>query len=134
MLEDLLKNKGIRRTDFRIQVLEVFQDAKASIDMDTLENSLGEFDRITLYRTIKTFLEKSLIHEINLSGVKKYALCDHECGDHHVHHHEHVHFHCRICGEVYCVEVHELPKIHLPHYEIEEMEIQLKGVCDKCKN
>lgn len=134
MLDDLLKSKGVRRTDFRIQVLELFQRTDAAIDLDSIERGLETFDRITLYRTLKTFMEKGLIHEINLGNVKKFAICDHECGDHHEHHHEHVHFHCRVCSEIYCVEVHELPPLDLPHYLIEEMEIQLKGVCEKCKN
>jgi Fur family ferric uptake transcriptional regulator len=133
MIDQLLRNKGVRKTEFRKQVLEVFDGSNAAIDMESIESRLGKFDRITLYRTMKTFLEKGLIHEINLGGVKKFALCDHECGDDHVHHHEHVHFHCRSCQEIFCVEVAALPEISLPDYKIEQMEIQLNGVCNHCR-
>lgn len=133
MVEDLLKRKGVRRTDFRLQVLEVFESNDAAVDLDTIESALGDFDRITLYRTVKTFLEKGLIHEINLNGIRKYALCDRDCGQNHEHHHEHVHFRCRLCDEVYCVEIARMPTIDIPNYEVEEMEIQLTGICENCK-
>lgn len=133
MVEELLKNKGVRTTDFRVQVLEIFTDTYTAIDMEVIENSLGNFDRITLYRTIKTFLEKGLIHEINLHGVKKYALCDQGCGENHVHHHDHVHFKCRVCNEVFCIDIPEMPQISIPNYTVEETEIQLTGICKSCK-
>ncbi len=133
MVEELLRNKGVRNTAFRKQVLELFTNANAAIDMESIEEHLGNFDRITLYRTMKTFSEKGLIHEINLGGNKKYALCDHECGDNHAHHHEHVHFHCNSCHEVFCLEVATLPSLAIPNYDIEQMEVQLKGTCEHCK-
>lgn len=133
MIEEILKNKGVRKTDFRVQVLEHFINSDAAVDVETIEQSLGQFDRITLYRTIKTFLEKGLIHEINLSGVKKYALCDQECGEDHAHHHEHVHFHCTSCHEVFCLEIGGYPQLNIPNYQIDEIEIQLKGICERCK-
>lgn len=133
MVEKLLKNKGVRITDFRVQVLDLFSQGSAAVDMEFIEKSLGKFDRITLYRTIKTFLEKGLIHEIHLGDVKKYALCDHECGGDHAHHHEHVHFHCKVCKDVFCLDVDALPHISIPNYQIEQTEIQLRGVCKQCK-
>lgn len=130
-MDQLLKKKGIRVTEFRTQVLGVFQDTNSAIDLETIEENLGKFDRITLYRTIKTFLERGLIHEINLTGVKKYALCDTECGDDHVHHH--VHFHCKACKEVFCVDVEELPNIKIPDHQVDQIEVQLMGTCSQCK-
>lgn len=133
MIEELLKHKGVRTTDFRVQVLEIFTDANTAIDMEVIEEKLGSFDRITLYRTIKTFLEKGLIHEINLAGGKTYALCAQDCGENHEHHHDHVHFKCRICNEVFCVDIPQMPKVELPNYIVEETEIQLSGICERCK-
>ncbi|CAG5080535.1 Fur family transcriptional regulator [Parvicella tangerina] len=133
MIEELLKSKGVRKTAFRAEVLELFASSNAAVDMESIEAHLGKFDRITLYRTMKTFLEKGLIHEINIGGEKKYGLCDHECGEDHTHHHDHVHFHCEDCKEVFCLEISAFPDLEIPGYEIEEMEIQLKGICERCK-
>ena len=133
-MEKLLKNKKVRVTPFRLEVLEVFKSFKNAIDLSQLEQKLGEFDRITLYRTLKTFQEKGLIHEIVMTGeIKKYALCQDSCGeaDHH-HQHNHLHFYCKGCQEIYCLDLKEYPEIKLPKFQIDSIELQAEGFCDKC--
>lgn len=132
MVSKRLSKKGIRSTEFREQLLNIFESNNAAIDMMSIEKELKEFDRITLYRTIKTFLEKGILHEINIGGSKKYALCASECEEHH-HHHNHVHFHCKKCNDTSCIEADEQLKLNLPEYRIHDIEIQLTGICPKCK-
>ena len=61
----LLKNHHLRVTPIREKVLEVFFAYKGeAISKLTIENSLGSFDRVTLYRTIKHFKDKCVIHEV----------------------------------------------------------------------
>lgn len=132
---DILKEKKLRNTPFRKEVLELFLQNDHAISIQDIENQLGEHDRITLYRTIKSFIEKGIIHEIVMPGdIKMLALCDdvceHEDG---IHNHQHIHFQCRKCEKVFCVETTHIPAIDLPGFTIEEKEIQAKGVCDKCK-
>jgi Fur family ferric uptake transcriptional regulator len=67
-MENLLKNRKIRVTPFRIEVLEAFNSFENAIDLSQLEQVLGDFDRITLYIPLKTFQEKGLIHEIVMTG------------------------------------------------------------------
>lgn len=133
-MEKLLRSKNIRVTDFRLAVLEVFNRYDNAVSHEQIENDLKEFDRITLYRTLKTFREKGVIHEIILPGeIKKMALCNEECGeDDHQHHHEHIHFLCNSCSEIYCVEIQNLPKIALEGFKIESFEIQATGLCNNC--
>lgn len=128
----LLSDKNVRVTGFRLQVLNVFQDATAAVDLTMIEQSLGDFDRITLYRTLKTFQEQGVLHEINVDGLKKYALCATDCGGDHHHHHDHVHFHCKQCGQTFCLEV-DLPKFNLDVHSIDEIDIQIKGICKDCQ-
>lgn len=64
---------------------------------------------------------------------KKYALCAEGCGGDDHHHHDHIHFHCKKCGETFCLET-EVPEIELPNYVIDDVEIQIKGVCQGCKS
>ncbi|PWH85695.1 Fur family transcriptional regulator [Brumimicrobium oceani] len=131
---EILKKKKLRVTPFRKEVLDVFLKNEHAISIQDIEDALVEFDRITLYRTIKSFTNKGVIHEIVMPGdVKKLALCDGVCDhDSGLHEHNHIHFQCRLCSEVYCVEVDELPKIEVPGFTIEEQEIQAKGICAKC--
>ena len=129
----LLKN--LRITPFRVAVLAVFKKHKNAIDIAQIEKSLKEFDRITLYRTIKTFIESGLIHEIVMPGdIKKLALCSEECGnENHEHNHQHLHFKCDKCDEVYCLELASFPKIAYPKFKINSLEIQGSGVCEGCR-
>ncbi|HZH86941.1 MAG TPA: transcriptional repressor [Brumimicrobium sp.] len=131
---DILRNKNLRVTPFRKEVLEIFLENEHAISIQYIEEELAEFDRITLYRTIKSFISKGVIHEIVMPGdIKKLALCDRICEhDSGLHEHNHIHFQCRKCEKVYCVETDELPKINLPGFIIEEQEIQAKGVCINC--
>lgn len=132
---DILKEKKLRSTPFRKEVLELFLQNEHAISIQDIEEQLGDHDRITLYRTIKSFIEKGIIHEIVMPGdIRTLALCDDVCGhDKGVHEHQHIHFQCRKCEKVFCVETSSLPKIELPGFTIEEKEIQARGVCDKCK-
>lgn len=129
-----LKEKNIRSTPFREVVLTIFDDADYALSLQNIEDKLGEHDRITLYRTLKTFKEKGVIHEIALPDEPiKYALCEHSCNDNH-HEHNHIHFKCNECREVFCKDIKELPQIKIPNFNITELEISAKGVCENCSN
>jgi Fur family ferric uptake transcriptional regulator len=131
----MFDKKGIRKTAFRQKVLDVFCNNENSITIAQIENSIGEHDRITLYRTIKTFIDAGLIHEIVMPGdLKKLALChdcDHNNNHNHAHQHNHIHFHCEKCNEIICVD-NDLPLIELDGYQIDSLEIQAHGICRKC--
>ncbi len=136
MSKNLLKSKNIRETAFRLKVLEILLAEKKPLTVEEIEKQLGKFDRITLYRTIKTFEDKGVIHEIVIAGQpKRIALCTSTCseGEHH-HHLEHIHFFCESCNETYCIEEVEIPKINIPNHEINSFDFQMKGVCEVCLN
>ncbi|RFC55620.1 Fur family transcriptional regulator [Brumimicrobium aurantiacum] len=134
MNDTILRKKKLRVTPFRKEVLKVFLKNDHAISMQDIENELGDFDRITLYRTIKSFINKGVIHEIVMPGdIRKMALCDQVCDhDSGLHDHNHIHFQCKKCEEVFCVEIDKIPEIKIPGFQIEEQEIQAKGICEKC--
>lgn len=133
-MSEILRKKKLRVTPFRKEVLDIFLNNEHAISIQDIEEALEDFDRITLYRTIKSFTNKGVIHEIVMPGdVRKLALCDGVCDhDSGLHEHDHIHFQCRICEEIYCVEVDHFPKMEVPGFIIEEQEIQAKGICNKC--
>ncbi|MCT4582072.1 MAG: transcriptional repressor [Flavobacteriales bacterium] len=136
MVKNLLKSKKIRETAFRLKVLEILLVEKKPLTVEEIEKQLGKFDRITLYRTIKTFEDKGVIHEIVIAGEpKRIALCASSCkdGEHH-HHLEHIHFFCETCKETYCIDHVEIPEINIPNYVINSFDFQMKGMCEKCLN
>lgn len=127
-----LKSKKISETPFRKEVLEIFSRYDNAIPLSIVEKELKEYNRITLYRTIKLFVEKGIIHEITISGEdSNYAICKDECTTAE-HHHHHVHFKCINCATIFCVEIDEFPTIKIPNYIINKIELQATGVCEKC--
>ena len=73
-IESILIEKDISPTAMRILVLEYLQKQSAAISLQDLERDFQHSDRITLYRTLKTFEEKGLIHSINDgTDATKYA-------------------------------------------------------------
>ena len=131
-MSDLLKHKSIRITDFRIKVLEVFEQSENAVSIKTIEKALGKFDRTTLFRTLNTFIDKGLIHEVQLpSEEKMLALCSHTCNAN-GHEHEHIHFKCTACKEVFCKKPTTNPNIVIEGFEIQKIEINTMGICSNC--
>lgn len=130
----LLKSKDLRITSARKKVLSIFLAAehKALANSD-VEQHFDQLDRITLYRTLRSFEDKGLIHQVHDgTGTVKYALCSHQCSSD-VHHDEHPHFHCKDCGKTVCLEDISLPKMELPDgYQLAERQVVLSGVCAEC--
>lgn len=132
-LENILIAKEVTPTPMRLMVLEFLLKQAAAVSLSNLEKQFQYSDRTTLYRTLKTFEEKGLIHHINDGKeASKYALCEAECkqGDHHD---LHVHFYCNACKELFCLPATKIPQIHLPGlYQLQEVSLVARGICDNC--
>uniref|UniRef100_UPI00404844B3 Fur family transcriptional regulator n=1 Tax=Roseivirga sp. TaxID=1964215 RepID=UPI00404844B3 len=132
-LEIKLKNRGIRPTAMRLLVLEALTAQETAISLSDLEKTFEKSDRITLYRTLKTFQENSLVHSIDDgTGAPKYALCEEGC-ECDIERDLHVHFHCKVCSETFCLPKYKIPDIKLPaNFKAEEANLVVKGICGKC--
>lgn len=132
-LESRLKDKGIRLTAMRLLVLEFLWKQTSAISLTDLENAFERSDRITLYRTLKTFQEHGLVHSIDDgTGAPKYALCEEGCACD-FERDMHVHFHCHLCNETFCLPKYKIPNISLPkNFLPEEANLVVKGVCSRC--
>ncbi len=132
-IEETLKKHGLRHTLFRAQILDIFHDSKYALSNNDIESKLENFDRITLYRTLKSFEEKGLIHKISdNNGNLKYAMCEGDCDEGH-HHDQHVHFHCEKCDKSFCIDELNVPDVKVPEgYTVVTRDMLLKGVCKEC--
>lgn len=119
----------------RLLVLDFLLQQPASVSLTDLEKAMYPADRITLYRTLKTFQEKGLVHSIDDgTGSSKYAICKSQCDDHQ-HNDLHVHFYCNICNGTFCLEKLAIPDISLPtQFQVQEMSLLVKGICDNCSS
>lgn len=136
MTNDLsLKSFNLRHTECREEILYAFSGSTSAMSHGDLEMAVDDkYDRVTIYRTLKTFLEKGIIHKIlDADGGTKYALCQKACTSE-THQHDHVHFKCRICGDTTCLESVTIPSITLPRdYKTEEINLLIEGCCPNCK-
>lgn len=132
--KELLNRHKLRVTQNREEVLDLLLSSDVAVSNQKIENSLSHIDRITLYRTLKTFEDKGILHKIVDSTAKpKYALCEEGCTDHN-HQDHHVHFECANCGDVTCLTDVKTPVLDLPKgYTIQEVNVIAKGLCDNCK-
>ena len=133
-LEKKLSEKQINPTAMRLLTLDYLTKRSSAVSLTELELEMDRSDRVTLYRTIKTFEEHGLVHRIeDGTGTTKFALCHQDC-DPGKHHDLHVHFFCNTCKETYCLPKTLIPEVILPEaYEAQERELIVKGICAGCK-
>jgi len=132
-LKTILKSHNLRITDCRMDVLRYFLDKKGALSQGNLENRFTQYDRVTLYRTLNSFLEAGILHKIpNESGTATYGLCHDTCTPEY-HLHNHIHFKCNNCGQIECLDDEEAPSVSVPKgYVTERVNLIVDGVCAKC--
>jgi Fur family ferric uptake transcriptional regulator len=132
--EGILRRNHLSVTDSRMKILNLFLQQHGALAHGDIERRAGEkFDRVTVYRTLQTFVEKGIIHTIPTTDNSiRYALCK-DCTEGH-HHDNHVHFICQQCGDTLCLDDVHIPVVNLPHgFSISTIEVVVKGTCMDCK-
>lgn len=131
---EILKRNQLSITHSRQKILELFRKhdgalAHADIEKKTRE----EFDRVTIYRTLQTFVEKGIVHVIpSADNSVLYALCKSHCTQE-SHNDNHVHFICDNCDTTYCLESVVIPPIKLPEgFKLSATNMLVSGICKKC--
>jgi Fur family ferric uptake transcriptional regulator len=129
----ILEQKAVRITPMRQLLLEYFVEEEAILGLSELEEVFPKADRITIYRTLKTFEDRGIIHSIeNGPNEVKYGLCKEYCTSEH-HLDQHPHFHCSKCNQIVCMENILIPVMELPdRFIATEMNMTIKGICPNC--
>lgn len=134
-LLDILKKSQLSVTAGRKRILELFLSSPGALaHADIEKNTDAAFDRVTVYRTLQTFVDKGIIHNIPTSDNSiLYALCKDNCEEGH-HHDNHVHFICEVCSKTICLDDVTVPEVRLPTgFQPKHSEMVVSGVCDDCK-
>lgn len=133
-IKELLKEHSLRLTQGRADVISIFLNRSVAISHGDIESDVdGKYDRVTIYRTLKSFLEKGLIHKVlDDAGATRYALCNDNCSEIN-HQHNHIHFKCQVCDETTCLDHVHIPDVTLPGgFKMAESNYLITGTCDKC--
>jgi len=134
-LAQTLLRHGLRQTPVRRAVLAALAGKGYALTGAEIEQEIGsEVDRITLYRTLKSFEQQGLIHRvIDDTDVLRYAACSIECSAG-AHFDNHVHFKCSTCLHTYCLSQVAIPVVQLPGgFQAERRDFLLSGVCQLCQ-
>src|SRR5580700_4135714 len=115
-IDSILKRNNLSVTSGRKKILELFLENETALSHGDIEKNAGErFDRVTVYRTLQSFVEKGIIHSIPTADNSiLYALCKDNCSEGH-HRDNHVHFICNKCGTTSCLENVSTPQVKLPN-------------------
>ena len=123
---------GIRVTPLRDDLIGLFinNPGTAFSESELNEYVNGEFDRTSVYRSIKMLLKKVFIHKVICeNGVLKYALT---LKNNVIRNHPH--FQCTKCGKVSCLTQQKVPELMLPDgYQVSAINLLIRGVGPCCK-
>jgi Fur family transcriptional regulator, ferric uptake regulator len=134
---EILEQHTVRRTDTRVQILILFFKYEHALSHSDFEHKLGiHFDPVTLYRTIQTFEQGGIIHEVPAAPgdeEAKFAL-KHELLLGNKKHEQEVHFICEVCQQTYILQdILSYEMNYKGGYEVKSIEITAKGICKSCK-
>ena len=134
-INEILRKNELSVTGSRKKILELFLANNGALAHGDIEKKTGEkFDRVTIYRTLQSFLDKGIIHSIPTADNSiRYALCRDDCSRGH-HHDDHIHFECTACGNTICLDDVHIPKVELPAgFRVKQIEVVVSGKCKDCK-
>ena len=136
----LLREKGLKVTNQRIQVLETIascpdQHLSAEEIFELVKNSYPEIGLATVYRTIQLLNELNLIDRINFDDV----FVRYEMGRDYTHEHKHHHHHliCKKCRRVISfqddlLEELEAKIVDTVGFHVVDHDVKLYGYCVEC--
>jgi Fur family ferric uptake transcriptional regulator len=133
--DSILKLNQLSITASRKKILNLFLNSTGALLHSDIEKNAGDkFDRVTIYRTLQTFLDKGIIHTIPTADNSiHYALCKEDCSAGH-HQDNHLHFICQRCGHTVCLDGVVIPAVRLPSgFTAIRTEMQVSGICGSCK-
>ncbi|TCO10735.1 Fur family transcriptional regulator [Natronoflexus pectinivorans] len=131
-INSLLKSKKLNVTEVRQQIVYALMQPGTALSQKEIEEWLIEristVDRVTLYRNIKTLMQKKLIHQIAVgpNSVKYKLAGKHKSA-------EHPHFQCELCNRLVCMPHIKVDAEHLPHgFVMKSTKLIIEGVCASC--
>ncbi|MBN1457121.1 MAG: transcriptional repressor [Sedimentisphaerales bacterium] len=130
--KDLLRSANLNCTRSQILILEKLLQVSRPLSRDEIIKTLGKSspDQATVYRVLKRFCEKGIIHKAYLqSRAWKYELA-HNCTETQCH----PHFTCTGCGKTFCLKNSFLPLIKNLEkgFVFHRQQVRVEGLCSMC--
>ena len=126
----LLKKSGLSITPLRKEVLAFLLENEVS-SLDDIKKNIKEFDRVTLYRTVKVLKKFKIIKELSFENKKFLSLNRniHKSSDSFE---QSVYFYCMYCNNLTFLNNKIISFDITPDYEVHQSESIISGKCNLC--
>ncbi len=118
-IEKIIKNKNIKLTSARLELLEILINANKPVCYDDIKGII-KMDKATFYRNISKFVDEKIISSFESNDKKRYFAFETNI---------HPHFICNYCNTIECIN--DFQDINLKNHIVEN--IIFKGKCKDCK-
>ncbi len=129
---ELLTKTAFRQTRPRVAILAVLLKADRPLSRRQISKilGLGAPDKVTIYRTLESFVDAGLVHKAYLRKRAWHFELANNCTKQQCH----PHFTCTNCGTTHCLPHLSFPMARrLPKgFIIDRQRVQLEGLCPAC--
>lgn len=126
----LLKKSGLSITPLRKEVLAFLLENEVS-SLDDIKKNIKEFDRVTLYRTIKVLIKFKIIKELSFEN-KKFLSLNRNINKSSDSFEQSVYFYCMYCNNLTFLNNKIISFDITPDYEVHQSESIISGKCNLC--
>ena len=126
----LLKKSGLSITPLRKEVLAFLLENEVS-SLDDIKKSIKEFDRVTLYRTVKVLIKFKIIKELSFEN-KKFLYLNRNINKSSDSFEQSVYFYCMYCNNLTFLNNKIISFDITPDYEVHQSESIISGKCNLC--
>ncbi len=135
IFSDHIRSSGLRRTNQRDLIMEVFLSTEEHLTIEALHRLVQKKDNTightTIYRTLKLLIEAGLAREVRFGDNKTYF-------EHHYDHEHHDHMICTTCGRVieFLSEAIESLQVKMAEnfgFRPTHHSLRMWGVCAECQ-
>lgn len=130
-LTQMLQAKGIRPSAQRIAVFSAVANGRMHPAAEDIYAGLSKLfhslSRTTVYNSLKVMTDAGLLRELEIeAGCSRYDMALQPA---------HSHFICRRCSRIYDMPMPEgMSEILAPQFDIDAVEVTLRGLCPECRN
>ena len=128
-ITEYIKSFGLSGTVIRKQIVSCLWGDGVALTQKEIEERIPVMpDRVTLYRTLKLFVLKGIVHKIVIDETtQKYKLAGRFRKK------DHAHFYCTKCHRVHCMPQLKIDFQGLPSgFRIQSARLVVEGICDYC--
>ena len=126
----LLKKSGLSITPLRKEVLAFLLENEVS-SLDDIKKNIKEFDRVTLYRTVKVLIKFKIIKELSFEN-KKFLSLNRNIRKSSDSFDQSVYFYCMYCNNLTFLNNKIISFDIEPGYEAHQSESIISGKCNLC--